>query len=137
MSIETFADLLNMARAQALPQRLLFVFADTELPEDATDAQGREFAVGQGGALAPSMCVDKAPDELPSFEVLVQEAAQFGQPWRLVFAGALSGSALTPPETQATEQALQRMVAAIEQGDIARYLAFDRHGVPMVLASHG
>ena len=136
MNIETFADLLQVARAQVLPQRLLFVFADTERPEGASAEQDREFAAGLGGALVPTMCVDKSPQELPSFAALVQQAAQFGQPWHLVFAAALSSRALTPPGTEATDQALQGMVAAIQRGDISGYLAFDRHGLPLALAAN-
>jgi hypothetical protein len=38
MDITTFDDLLTAARAQPQPQRLLFVFAGIELPDDATAA---------------------------------------------------------------------------------------------------
>jgi hypothetical protein len=70
MNISTFDDLLSAARSQPLPQRLLFVFAGVELPEDATPAQRLEFERGEGGALVPQMCVDKGLDELHSFDQL-------------------------------------------------------------------
>ena len=95
MDISSFDDLLHAARAQPEPQRLLFVFAAAELPDDATPAQRARFAAGQGGALVPLMCVDKTPQELPSFSALVEEARQFtapGHDWALVFAAALSGT---------------------------------------------
>ena len=47
-----------------------------------------------GGALVPLMCVDKTPQELASFDALVQEAQQFtapGHDWAMVFAAAMSG----------------------------------------------
>ncbi|CDS53277.1 FIG00933811: hypothetical protein [Polaromonas sp. CG9_12] len=75
MDISTFDDLLQAARAQPDPQRLLFVFAGVELPDDATPAQRERFEAGQGGALVPLMCVDKRPDELASFAALVEEAS--------------------------------------------------------------
>lgn len=50
MDISSFDDLLHAARAQPEPQRLLFVFAAAELPDDATPAQRARFAAGQGGA---------------------------------------------------------------------------------------
>ena len=39
MSISSFDDLLQMARQQKEPQRLLFVFAGAELPQESTAAQ--------------------------------------------------------------------------------------------------
>lgn len=133
MNIEHFADLLQAARAQPLQQRLLFVFADAELPEDASAEQRAGFEAGQGGALVPSMCVDKGPDEVPSFDSLVQEATQFGLTWRLVFAGAMSGTAHSAPDPQQVETSLQAMVEAIKRGDVGRFLAFDRQGIPVAL----
>lgn len=133
MNIENFADLLHAARAQPLQQRLLFVFADAVLPDDATAEQRAGFKAGHGGAIAPMMCVDKSPDELSSFDSLVQEAAQFGQLWRFVFAAAMSGSARSAPDVQEVETSLQAMVESIKRGDMTRYLAFDRRGSPVVL----
>ena len=42
--INHFDDLLHAARAQRERQRLLLVFAGTELPEDATPGQRERFA---------------------------------------------------------------------------------------------
>ena len=81
MNITTFDDLLATARQQREPQRLLFVFAAAELPEGSTPEQAARFESGQGGALAPLMCVDKTPEELLSFAALAGEAQQFGQAW--------------------------------------------------------
>ncbi len=61
MTISSFDDLLQAARAQPEPQRLLFVFAGVELPDDPTANQRQRFEAGQGGALVPLMCVDKRP----------------------------------------------------------------------------
>ena len=62
MTISNFDDLLKTARQQTQPQRLLFVFASADLPEDATSAQRASFLAGQGGALVPNLCVDKTPE---------------------------------------------------------------------------
>ena len=67
MTIDNFNELLLAARAQALPQRLLFVFTEVSLPDDSTAQQQASFDAGQGGGLEPKMCVDKHPDELDSF----------------------------------------------------------------------
>ncbi len=134
MDITSFDDLLQAARAQAVPQRLLFVFASVELPDDATPAQRAGFAAGQGGTLTPLMCVDKLPDELVSFEALVQEAAQFvlpDQDWGLVFAAALSGTLDRVPTSSDADAPLQRMVEAIKGGAHGAYIPFDRQGQPV------
>lgn len=133
MNIEHFADLLRASRAQGQQQRLLFVFANAELPENASAEQRAGFDAGVGGTLVPAMCVDKSPDDVLSFESLVQEAAQFAQEWRLVFVGALSGTAYSPPDPKQVEVYLQAMVDAVQRGDLGSYLAFDREGITVTL----
>jgi hypothetical protein len=128
MNITTFDDLLNAARAQAQPQRLLFVFAAIELPDDATPAQRAGFERGEGGALVPKMCVDKSPDELSSFEQLRQEAAGTGQAWGMVFVAAMSGAPGKAPTSADADQPLQGMVEAIREGRIKNFIPFDPQG---------
>ncbi len=128
MSLESFSDLLNAARQQPQPQRLLFVFAGAELPDDASPEQRAAFAAGQGGALAPLMCADKVPDELAGFEALVSESEQFGQAWAIVFVAAMSGQGGVAPTSAQAEAPLQKMVEAIKAGQIGAYLPFNREG---------
>ena len=128
MEISCFDDLLQAARAQAESQRLLFVIVGVELPDEATPAQRERFAQGEGGALVPQMCVDKAPDELASFDALVQEAAQFGKDWTLVFAAAMSGTLNRAPTSGDAELPLESMVDAIKRGVHAGLIPFDRTG---------
>ena len=133
MDIASFDDLLHAARMQSLPQRLLFVFAGAELPDDATPAQRASFVAGQGGALVPLMCVDKTPQELASFAALVNEAGQFGPDWTLVFAAALSGKPHQAPSSEDAEAPLQRMVQAIKDGAHGTFIPFNRQGEPVQL----
>jgi hypothetical protein len=133
-SIESFDDLLRAARAQIQPQRLLFVFAGAELPAGANALQQAQFEAGEGGELAPLMCVDKAADELAGFDALVAEAALAGPPWAIVFSAALSGRGGKPPSSGDTDAALQRMVAAVKAGRLEGLLPFDRAGVPVRLS---
>ncbi|MEW6704353.1 MAG: ribonucleotide reductase subunit alpha [Pseudomonadota bacterium] len=123
-----FQQLLSAAAAQPQPQRLLFVFAGAELPADASDAQRVAYERGEGGALAPLMCVDKAPEELSSFEALVAESRTAGPPWQVVFVAALSGREGEPPPGEQLERALQHMVDAVKQGAVERFLAFNPQG---------
>ena len=133
MDITTFDDLLLAARQQPDPQRLLLVFAGASLPPDASAAQRAEFEAGEGGELAPLMCVDKDPHALASFAALAAEAKTLGPPWMLVFAGALAGQAPLPPSESQVEAALEQMVEAVRVGDLVPYLAFDREGHAVTL----
>lgn len=133
MNISSFDDLLQAARQQPEPQRLLFVFASADLPEDSTPAQREHFLAGQGGALVPIMYVDKTPDELRTFADLAEESRQFGQEWSIVFATALSGSGGLAPTSDAAEKPLQRMVEAIKAGSLGTFIPFDRLGQPVML----
>lgn len=133
MNIESFDTLLEVARSQPQAQRLLFVFVAVELPEDATPRQRAEFEAGEGGALAPRMCVDKGLEELSTFEVLTQEANQLDSGWSMVFAAAMSGAGEKAPSSADADPHLQSMVEAIKRGELGRYLAFDRKGVSLQL----
>jgi hypothetical protein len=128
MDITNFDDLLLAARQQPEPQRLLLVFAGASLPADATATQRARFEAGEGGELAPLMCVDKDPHALTDFASLVAEAETLGPPWSLVFAAALAGRAPLPPSDSQVDAALRNMVEAVRSGDIERYVPFDRQG---------
>ena len=131
MSLSNFDDLLRAARAQAEPQRLLFVLATAGLPDDATAAERERFAAGEGGTLTPLACIDKAADELTSFEALREESRQLGQAWDIVFVGALAGRGDTEPTPLQAEAPLQRMVDSIKAGTIGGFAAFDARGQPV------
>ncbi len=133
MNISTFDDLLQAARLQPDPQRLLFVFAGAELPEDATPEQRASFASGEGGALVPLMTVDKTPGELDGFQSLADESRGFGPDWRIVFVAAMSGKGGNEPTSVDAEPALQRMVESIKLGAISTLIPFDRQGLAVEL----
>ena len=133
MNIATFDDLLQAARQQPDPQRLLFVFTAAELPEDCTPGQRARFEAGQGGVLTPLMCVDKTPDEIQGFQALVEEARQFGQQWSVVFAAALSGRDGRAPSSEDAEKPLERMIESIKAGSPGSLIPFDRRGQALSL----
>lgn len=123
-----FQQLLRAAALEAEPQRLLFVFACAELPDDASPAQRERFAAGHGGALVPTLCVDKMPSELHSFEALRAESAQAGPAWQVAFIAALAGRAGKPPDDQQTEKALKALVERVRTGQFQGLLALDPDG---------
>jgi hypothetical protein len=127
-TLESYADLLQLARAEKNPQRLLFVFTRAEIEADANDAQRDAFDRGVGGLLKPIMCVDKSVDELTSFEDLVAESEKTNQHWSIMFAACLSGSNGIMPSSEDANKPLDAMIAAINNGMVSRYLAFNRHG---------
>lgn len=128
MNILNFDDLLTAAKQQQEPQLLLFVFAQAELPEGATQEQQQNFNAGGGGALNPVICVDKRPEELTDFAALVAESEQTGQAWDIVFVSSLSGHAGIEPTAEQAEQPLQMMVQAIHSGKVATMLALNKQG---------
>jgi hypothetical protein len=129
-----FEQLLQAAAAQTEPQRLLFVFAAAELPDDATPAQRERFAAGQGGALVPLACVDKEPTELASFEALVAESRGASPPWQVVFIAGLPGQGGRAPSAQRVDSALEAMVENVRQGRFRGYLALDPRGEPLTFS---
>lgn len=128
MQISDFDDFLAAARTQDEPQRLLLVFAARELPLNHTPGQKKRFEAGQGGALAPVMCVDKAIDELQDFAALARESQQTGQPWDVAFVAALPGIGGDLPAAPDVERALRMMIDAVHRGAVERFLAFDTNG---------
>ena len=134
MNIASFDDLLRAARAQPEPQQLLFVFAGAELPAGASAEQRARYEAGEGGELAPLMCVDKAAAALDGFDALCAEAARAGPPWAIVFSAALPGRHGKPPTAADIDAALRHMVESIKAGRIDGLLPFNRAGEPVHLA---
>lgn len=128
MMLSTFDELLHAAGLQPEPQRLLFVFARTDLPESPTEDQRMRHARGEGGTLSPVLCVDKLPAEIPSFQALSAESRHAGAAWDLVFVAALDGRAGIAPSSDEAAQPLRLMVNAINDGQINRFAAFDQEG---------
>jgi len=133
-SASHFDQLLKAAAAQPDPQRLLFVFAQAELPEGATEEQKRNFAAGKGGTLTPLACVDKSPSELSTFEALVDESRHACPPWQVLFIAALAGYEGKPPSSALVDSALQAMVDSVKAGKLGSYMALSPSGEPLVLS---
>jgi len=128
MNISSYADLLEAAKQQPEPQRLLFVFTQPELPEGYTEVQIQRFHAGQGGVLTPKVCTDRALDELGDFSDLVADSLQTGQDWKIVFVACLGGRGGVMPSSEEAREPLTKMVESIQNGAISNYLAYDRDG---------
>ena len=128
MPLHDFSGLLQAARQQVEPQRLLLVFAAAELPRDATDEEKARFERGEGGALSPVVCVDKLPEEVESFAALLDESTRTGIGWDILFVAAMPGRGGFAPNPDEAVQPLQMMVEAIKGGRIGEFLAVTREG---------
>lgn len=126
--ISSYQNLISAAHSQPEAQRLLFVFCRAELPDDADVLEQAGFARGEGGALTPVICVDKAVNEAESFPELVAESNQTGQHWDIVFIAALSGRGGVAPGSDEAQQPLAMMVEGIRSGHIGHYVAANRNG---------
>jgi len=132
--ISTFDDLLLAAHQQPDAQRLLFVFAGTELPADSTSEQRASYQSGSGGALVPLMTADKTPAELTSFSDLAEESRQFGKSWAIVFVACLDGQGSRAPTSAEAEKPLTRMVEAIKAGSLGSFIPFNRQGQTVAIS---
>ena len=126
VTISSFDDLVAAARAEPVPQRLLFVFVQTKMQKDYDEAERAGFERGEGGALEPRFCVDLPIEELTTLAALVQEADRMDAEWDKMLIGCMNdvNDAATRADTE-----LRAMVARIESGgDLRRYACFDREG---------
>ncbi|MDO6442981.1 ribonucleotide reductase subunit alpha [Marinobacter sp. 2_MG-2023] len=126
--ISSYSDLIKATESEQEPQRLLFVFCRAELPDDASAEEKAAFERGEGGALTPVICVDKAPQEASQFSALVEESRTTGQSWDVVFVAAMSGRGGTPPSSDEAQQPMTMMVESIRMGHISNYLPLDTDG---------
>ena len=133
MNITSFDDLLQAARAQPEPQRLLFVFAGAELPPDSTPEQRLQFENGRGGTLVPLMYVDRTPGEIGAFADLVTESRKMQCEWSIVFVAELEGRGGRALTSEEAEAPLLRMIDAIKAGSLGAFIPFGRDGEPVVL----
>ena len=123
-----FQQLLAAAVAQREPHRLLFLFASAEVPDHASPEQRSRHAAGEGGALTPLMCVDKAPEDLASFDALREESRMAGPEWQVVLVAALGGQDGVPPTRPQIDEALQMMIRDLSEGRAGRFAAYNAQG---------
>lgn len=126
--ISSYSDLINATKNEQEPQRLLFVFCRAELPDDATADEKAAFERGEGGALTPVICVDKAPQEVLEFSGLVEESRSTGESWDVVFVAAMSGRGGVPPSSDEAQQPMTMMVESIRLGQVGNYLPLNKDG---------
>ncbi|WP_370279580.1 ribonucleotide reductase subunit alpha [Pontibacterium sp.] len=126
-----FKELLDAARKQDEPQRLLFLFAQIEKLDSKKHKQR------QHGSVVPLMCVDKLPADLTDFAALAAEADQVSADWDFMLAAGLPGKNGLPPSTDDAEPHLNKMANDLMMGaDLSRYVIFDRQGNPVAMQAN-
>jgi len=124
-----FSKLIEAAKQQEQPQRLLMLFAKAE----GNKKKGKN-AVNETGTVTPLMCVDKLPEELESFDALIKEADGISEDWNFVLIAGLGGSDGVAPPTEAAEPYLNQMANAVMMGqDLTGYTILDRQQNPVLL----
>ncbi len=125
--VTDFQSLVNAAKKQEQPQRLLFLFAKAETEENQAKNQHR-------GTLTPVMCVDKLPSELGSFSDFSAEADNISKEWDFMIAVGLSGQNGVAPSSDDVEPFLNQMINNLTAGqDLSRYVIFDREQNPVLI----
>ena len=117
----TYDALLEFSRSKKEAQRILFVFAE---------AADRVDGMGNSGdfSITPVMFIDKELHQLSDFPALVEDTKQTGKSWDLVFVAGLLGKDNELPSLLETDQQLDTMVKAINQGEIDRFAVYKRDG---------
>lgn len=116
-----FENLLNTAKNEPQPQRILFLFAK------AIDQAGVMRADCQGGRIEAVMCVDKSPEDLSTFKSLVAEADQQSVNWNLILTSTLSGNGGQNPSDSEILTALQKMSNIFaKQEDLSQFIVWNR-----------
>lgn len=124
-----FTKLLEAAKQQDQPQRLLMLFARAE-----GNKKKKNNASHETGTVTPLMCVDKLPEEIESFEALTKEADAIADDWSFVLIAGLGGSDGEAPPTEAAEPYLNQMANDLMMGqDLSGYTILDRQQNPVLL----
>ncbi|SFG78421.1 ribonucleotide reductase subunit alpha [Neptunomonas qingdaonensis] len=124
-----FTKLLEAAKQQEQPQRLLMLFARAEGNKKKKDNASHET-----GTVTPLMCVDKLPEEIDSFEALIKEADAIVDDWSFVLIAGLGGNNGEAPPTEAAEPYLNQMANDLMMGqDLSGYTILDRQQHPVLL----
>ena len=124
-----FSKLIEAAKQQEQPQRLLMLFAKAE----GNKKKGKN-AVNETGTVTPLMCVDKLPEELGSFDALIKEADGISGDWNFVLIAGLGGSDGVAPPAEAAEPYLNQMANDVMMGqDLTGYTILDRQQNPVLL----
>lgn len=124
--ISNFQELLNQAKQQEQPQRLLFLFAKA----DAKKKKSKH----KTGTITPLMCVDKLPEELLDFASFASEADAVSADWDMMMIAGLNGKNGVAPSTDEAEPYLNQMANNVSDGqDLSNYVIFDRNENPIVM----
>lgn len=132
-SISALDELLQMARAEPGPARLLTVLLKAEPVLDRHADTDPEQA--SSGLLKPVAVKAHALEELGDSASLLADVAGAGTVnWHFLMVGVLPGSLVGPPTDDLVDEQLKNMARSVHTGDgMNRYAFFDRDGDPIMI----
>lgn len=128
MEIANYREFLQLVKTRPEPQRLLFVFTDAQLPDDASEHEREQFREREGAALTPILCGDRLATEMEGFSSLCREVEVTGRQWEVLFVSSITRGDGAMPTVADVEQFMKVMLEAIKQGKVSRFAAFNRDG---------
>ena len=135
LDITNFNSLINAAKQQDQPQKILVAFIEVYLPSQHNVSQAKDFLAGTGGVLKPIQLVEKDPFQLYDLNSLAEESLTEQKNWKIALIGCLSGINGLMPNSQVTKKHKDSMIHKINSGaDLSRYFAFHKNGDLLQLA---
>ena len=124
-ALHTFDDLMQMARQQGRPQRLLVLLLKANSPQSSTD----QAAPDQEGLLWPAQARDFPITEKLSLASICEQADEVAGVWHFLMVGVLGSSTGRLPSSDDADAQLKRMAWCVMSGEgLDAYAFFDRDG---------
>ncbi len=128
-SVSNFEKLIQAAKSQSEPQRLLFLLAKSERDNKAKKSRAR-------GTIKAIACVDKLPEELSTLKAFISEADQITTDWDMILIAGMNGQNNQAPTSEDAEPLLNKMANDLMSGQsLERYLILTRHDEQVELFS--
>ena len=136
-TLENFADLVQMALAEAHPPQLLTVLIKADTVHQQDENGQNQPLVGEG-VLQPIMVKSRRVTPDLVFEQLKAEASELDDRWAFMMLAILPSHAAGPPAPAEVDEHLKNMARTVlTGGDLSRYLFVDRDGELVRISAAG
>ncbi|PKL96824.1 MAG: hypothetical protein CVV18_00180 [Gammaproteobacteria bacterium HGW-Gammaproteobacteria-8] len=129
MTLDSFDDLVRMARGEPEPALLLACVLRADVPVAAAGGDRPELPLEGEGIVRPIMVKSFAADAGLDFQRLRAEIDDTQPDWAFIMLAVLPGSRGRPPTSGQVDEQLKNMARCIHTGSsLDRYLFIDRAG---------